>query len=292
MPATGLAPTVTPLRTSPETLARGVANLASFPDVYFKLRDAIDDPRSSLDDVARLLECDPVLAAGILRLANSAFFRFSSPVRNLAQAASLLGMFQIHDFVLATTVIRAFPSIPAELMDMKRFWRASIVAATAARGLADEMEIIDSARLFLFGLLAQIGRLVLWLKLPRESQELLEAAHGNLLELPALERKRWGFDYAEVGAALISAWRLPPELSGPIAHHSVPSKHREPDQIAAILHVAVAIAGADDAPLETVIAAIEPDVWQRLALELTTFREFQARMNIEADELIGLFEQR
>jgi len=280
-----------PIPPAATALARETARLASFPAVWLALREAIEDPASSLDDVCAILVRDPALVAGLLRIANSAWFGHGRQVTSLPQAASLLGMFRIHDFVLATSVIRAFPRVPAELFDMGRFWRASLLAATAARLLADAEQIVDSDRVFLHGLLAQIGRLVALLRRPEECRLLLAETGGRLRGLDVLERARWGYDYADLGAALIEAWGLPNEFALPVFAHVAPARRGATSSVVGLTHVAVAIAvGIDaDEDVADIAAAVDFAVWERCGLTPASFAELVERTRSEADALASLF---
>ena len=48
----------------------------TLPNICLRLRDVLDDNRSDMDDIARLIGIDPSLTAKILKMANSALFRF------------------------------------------------------------------------------------------------------------------------------------------------------------------------------------------------------------------------
>ncbi|MGD9604131.1 MAG: HDOD domain-containing protein [Gammaproteobacteria bacterium] len=276
----------------PRDVAAGVRRLVTFPQVYFALREVISDPDSSLDDVATLVERDPALAAGLLRLANSAYYHSPAPVTRIAQAVSMLGMLQVHDFVLGSVVMRAFPRISPELVDMRRFWRSSLVAATAARRLAQRAGHLDSGRLFLLGLLARIGRLAIWLQLPRDARALLDDAHGNFLRLSALERARLGFDAAQVGAALLEAWQLPGELVGPIAAHARPGIAGARNPVVAMVHAATCIADGVDATVTVadLLEALDPHVLEALALEAAELPGLIDQVMREATALAQVFE--
>ncbi|MGE3773504.1 MAG: HDOD domain-containing protein [Gammaproteobacteria bacterium] len=280
-----------PIPPAAAALARETARLASFPAVWLALREAIEDPGSSLDDVCDILRRDPALVAGLLRIANSAWLGHGRQAASLPQAASLLGMFRIHDLVLATSVMRAFPRVPAAVFDMGRFWHASLLAATAARRLADAEQIVDSDRVFLHGLLAQIGRLVALLRRPDDCRALLAETGGRLRGLDALERQRWGYDYADLGAALIDAWGLPAEFALPVFAHVAPGRRGASSPIAGLTHVAVVIAVGIDADDEVadIAAAVEFAIWERYALTPASFTELVDRTRSEAAGLANLF---
>ena len=97
---------------TPASLVRDVLDLVSLPEIYLKLRELLDSPHTTLVDVARVISVDPGLASRILRIANSAFCGFATPIDTVPHAVTLLGAQQTHDLVLATSIARAFSGIP------------------------------------------------------------------------------------------------------------------------------------------------------------------------------------
>lgn len=230
----------------PELTAKMVATgpkvLASPPTLYLRLRSLLNDPKYTLGDIADLVTTDPALTARMLRIANSAYFGGLKGVDTVRRALVVLGSRQIHDIVLATSVISRFSGIPTRLVNMHSFWQASVHAAAAAKLLADRCFIFDSERMFTAGLLAQLGELVLYLRVPSVMVEALEIARRDDQPIYLVERELLGFDYAEVGGELFSAWQLPSSLVEPVRHHTNPIAAAERMLEASVVTIAVALA--------------------------------------------------
>jgi len=230
----------------PELTARMVATgpkvLASPPTLYLRLRQLLNDPQYTLGDIADLVTTDPALTARILRIANSAYFGGLEGVDTVRRALVVLGSRQIHDIVLATSVISRFSGIPTRLVNMHSFWQASVHAAAAAKLLAERCFIFDSERMFTAGLLAQLGELVLYLRVPSVMADVLEIARRDDQPVHLVERELLGFDYAEVGGELFSAWQLPSSLVEPVRHHTNPVAAAERMLEASIVAIAVTLA--------------------------------------------------
>src|SRR5258708_10188552 len=72
-------------------LASGDVRLPSFPAVAQRVQRALEDPRATPAQVARVIGIDAALAVRILRLANSAFLNPSAkPITQLQQAGNRL----------------------------------------------------------------------------------------------------------------------------------------------------------------------------------------------------------
>ena len=105
-----------------ETLIMEIDKLVSLPDIYYRLEEALVDPGSTTDRIAELLRSDPDLCARMLRVANSAFYSFPTEIETVDRAISVIGLRQIRDLVLVTSVIKAFEGIPKDLVNMSTFW--------------------------------------------------------------------------------------------------------------------------------------------------------------------------
>ena len=81
-PARALAPSEFLKELSAE-LASGDLRLPSFPDIAQRVQQAVEDPRATPAQVARVIGSDAALAVRILRLANSAFLNPSAKPKAL-----------------------------------------------------------------------------------------------------------------------------------------------------------------------------------------------------------------
>ena len=231
--------------TTPAALVSEAGELATLPDVYVRVRAVLDDATSSHEDVAAAIATDPALSARLLRIANSAFYGRPGSIATVSRAVGLLGTQQVHDLVLATTVIQAFGDLANGAGSPHEFWINSLRTACAAKLLAEHCHILDSERLFVAGLLAQVGLLLLYRALPEQMARLGSASDQGIGDVAARQRAQLGFDYAELGAELFDTWQLPQALVAPIRHHSVPSSAAEGLLETSIVHIAAHLSDAE-----------------------------------------------
>lgn len=286
-----VTPGAEPRRMTAQALAREVADLVSLPEVYLRVKQVVDDPEASFATLAEVISVDPGLTARILRLANSAYFGFATRIATLTRAVSVLGTQQIHDFVLATSVIRLFTGIPQGLVDMERFWRTSILCGAGAKVLAERCGILDSERMFIAGVLAHIGHLVLYLRRSELMREIHARARSKAIPLHAVEREILGFDYAEIGGELLAAWNLPSSLVEPVRHHTQPAGLRDLLLEAAIVHIAAALSEDIIGRLDTasVIKCLDDAAWTATALTAEALALLRESAETFAANVIDLF---
>ena len=221
-----------------EALVADSVKLISLPDIYLRTRVVLNDPDSSADELGDVLLADPGLTARVLRLANSSFYGFRAKVETITRAVTLLGRQQIHDVVLATSVSRAFSDVDIEIMDMERFWRESVYTALTSRIVAKQCNVLDSERLFVHGLLSDLGHLIMYQKIPELARRALQVAQTEARLITHVEQELIGYDYTQVGGELLRIWDMPPAMQGSVRWHMDPSATAEHLLDACIVHIA------------------------------------------------------
>ncbi|MEM7209216.1 MAG: HDOD domain-containing protein [Pseudomonadota bacterium] len=226
--------------------------IVSLPETYLRTKQIIDDPDAGITDIACLLNRDPGLTARLLKMANSAYFSLRATVDNTLHAVNILGPRMVHDLVLATSVTRAFSGICSSVMNMDIFWQNSIYCATLSKLLAEKRGAVNSERLFIQGLLYDVGHLVMYQWVSNACQDALLKSKSEDIPLHEVELDLIGTHYAEVGGLLLKSWGLPDSISEPVTHHATPDCEQHYYHDAVVINIASRIISSADVntPLE------------------------------------------
>jgi HD-like signal output (HDOD) protein len=274
------------------------AQLVSLPAVYLRLKAVLDDTDFSMADVEAVLSQDPAMTARLLRQVNSPYFGFAARIDTVSRAVGMLGTQQVHDLVLTASIAETFPSESSEVMDMHHYWRRSVYCAAAARLLAARCKIRESERLFLAGLLRDIGHLVMYQSLADVTQLALTQARQQCRPLYVVEREVIGFDYGKAGGTLLQHWQLPQSLWEPVALHVTPDKATDYALDTAIIHQAGVMADLADADTDkdtnaetqhdALISMVHPCAWQITGLAPEQFITVKEEADQQIDEVMSL----
>ncbi len=221
------------------------AKLISLPDIYIKLKELMEEPDYTMAEVAVLVGRDPGMATRFLRVVNSPLYRRIRKIETVSQAVSLLGIREVHDIVLSASVAEAFEGIQTEVMNMQKFWQRSFYCAVMTKQLAMECGTTEKDRLFVIGLLHDIGHLFMYLAIPEESQQAILNAKKLARPLYQAERELLGFDYAKLGGYVMKQWDLPRSLQVITCFHPEPGKADPCASEAALLHLDSLLVQAD-----------------------------------------------
>lgn len=256
---------------NPRDLLKGYVEISSLPAVQVRLNEAINNPKKSMSDIAKIIREDAGLTARLLRIVNSAFYSFPSKVETISQAVTIVGTQQLGALSLATSVMNLFKGIPGDFVSMDSFWRHSVACGVAARTLATFRREPNAERLFVAGMLHDVGRLVLYTKIPDQAREaLLHSNSGDRLLYEA-ELEMLGFTHAVVGGLLLQTWRLPASLEEVVMfHHNPRAAMRFPVETS-LIHVADIIAHVMQygGSGERFVPPIDEEAWDRLGLPET-----------------------
>ena len=244
-------------------------DLVTLPAVYARVKAVIDDPRTGAMDLANVLAADPAMTARVLRLVNSAFWGISRQVDSLSRAVSLIGMLQIHDLVLASSVVEAFARMQSTSMDVQKFWRTSVMRGLSASALARECALVDLGRVFTEGMLSDLGHMVLYFKYPELATKALQRSREAPWQLAQIETELIGCNFAQVGAALTDAWKLPPCFGESIRHQLAPENAGAHTLEASLLHIAGVLAHPDMSGdrSDILLAHVDARVWRTIGLD-------------------------
>jgi putative nucleotidyltransferase with HDIG domain len=275
---------------TPQQLVIDIENLVSLPDVCIKVNRLIDAPNYSAATLGDIISQDTDLSARLLRLVNSAFFNLKSPVDTISRAVTVLGTSELRDLVMATTAARVFTGIPSDLVDMADYWRYSITTGVIAGELAKQCNVLHSERLFVMGVLHDIGRLAIYLKMPQQARDIILITGGDDALLTESEKDVLGFTHMDVGGALLRKWKLPESIVSVVAYHHRPVAARVFQLETAILCLATQLAAADINVVEweQAIELTDPFVWNMTGLEPQQLQPIMEQMPHKVLEIMDI----
>lgn len=215
-----------------------VTSLISLPDIYIAIREAVDDPEVGMVEVADIISFDPAMSTRLLKMANSPFYGQVAKIDTINRAVMLLGAKTVHDTVLAISISQAFQSVSSVNFDVSSFWRGSIMRAVVAKSCANELNVPEPERLFLLGLLSDIGHMIMGIRAPDLMLDVWNQHQKTGHPIHLYERSTFGFDYGELGADILEGWSIPQSIVNGIRYQNCPEIAQEYKQEAAIVYCA------------------------------------------------------
>lgn len=279
---------------NPQQLVQDIEHLFSLPDVAIRINELIDRPDTTTKELVEAVQLDAGIATTVLRLANSAWYGLPSRVDTISRAITLIGMKALQDLVRHCDHhlqghllrVRGHDGLLGQQRDLRRGHpqpgqemrraRSSACRGPAAQGGAPAF---DASR-------------------PLQYRQVLQEKDSGEAAIIEAELAAFGFTYAELGAALMRAWRLPEALDELIAYQlhaaDAPGYPRE----TAILHVAgdIAFHMSPDISgrfqLGEYNLTFDEAVWILLGLERGELTEIMQTSLIQSFELLEIVNPR
>ncbi len=273
-----------------DELVKKNVQFASFPDLYYRIIEVLNDTKSSASHLAEVVSSDPGLSATLLKLVNSAFYGTPSRINSITRAIALIGGRELSTLALGTTVISHFSGIPSHLVDMKTFWKHSIATGIFARILANRKVGLSEEKLFIAGLLHDIGRLIIFQEFPKTAAHAIRVSHKERLPLYEVEAAIMGYDHAKIAGRLLLKWNFPEELRQIIRYHHYPLSSTASIE-ASIVYAANIMASAlqfgDSGDI--FIPYFEKRVWDTIDISTSVLSSSLKQADRQVDEIMQIF---
>jgi HD-like signal output (HDOD) protein/nitrogen-specific signal transduction histidine kinase len=212
----------------PEPIIHAIESgrVPSPPQLLLRLLQMVDDERTTMGELATLVEQDPGLATRILSVANSPALTRGSELRSLEGCLVALGTRLVRSIATCLSIQSLFDRrAGTPVTDLSRFWSHSLLVAEISRGLASATGYPHPEEAYLGGLLHDIGELILLSALGEPYAQLL-ASCSDENALPPIETAQFGVHHGEIGTWLTEQWHLDSMFADGILFH-----HASPEQI-------------------------------------------------------------
>lgn len=198
-----------------KTIPNILSDIPSLPIVASRILHIIANDNSSLEELKRVISMDQSFSSRLLKVANSPYYRASNTIADVTDAITRIGFTTVQALVFAISLkdLRR----PLNKVDF-RLWEHSL-AVSVASGLIARDAGMSSGEPFVYGLLHDIGKVVINLSLKNEFAEVISTVEQQNIPFWEAENKILGFDHGDMGKYVADQWRLPANLSFVIANH-------------------------------------------------------------------------
>ncbi len=257
-------------------------DLPTIPEVARRLVVAVNRETTTGRELASLLSSDAALVAKLLSLANSAFFALARPVTDVGHAVTLLGFGTVRDLVMTLSLWGSLgDKDPATRARRRSLWIHCASVGAIAKALAKKIGRIDTGEALSAGLLHDVGKLLLGLRLGGTYWEMLDQACADGMEPTAVEIETFGVHHGVIGQYLLRLWALPETLCHAVSQHHEPLVATAPVGVVQVVNAANLLADftapAHDPEAGVILETLAPerlraDMWPLMRDDLEAER--------------------
>ncbi len=207
---------------------REISHIATLPEITLKIVQMVEDPRSTAQDLHKVIANDPALCSRILKVVNSSFYGLPGQIGSINRAIVMLGLNAVKNIAIAASLAKLFrggdltPNFSARTL-----WLHSVATAAISKLSADKLGFAFADEAFLAGLIHDIGVMV---EMQYDRNRLIEVLQRvgpdrdgvPAMEMLEIEESVFGATHQDFGAALCHKWKFPNSFALVTGHHHNP----------------------------------------------------------------------
>lgn len=200
--------------------------LPDMPGNLSEILDIIMNPVGlNIDLLAKKVSQSKELNEFLLNNINTGYFQMHKKIESIKEAIIYLGMQTVQNLLIFSITLQLFQKTTGKssrTFNMRHYWKHVLGTSVASSILSTQLNKGDKYRLFTYGLIHDIGIVVLDSCLPELIDEitkmLLNGVHQLIAERIVLD----GITHADIGAWLCRRWNIDNEITNIVEYHHTP----------------------------------------------------------------------
>lgn len=207
---------------------REISHIATLPEITLKIVNLVEDPKSTAQDLHKVISADPALCSRILKVVNSSFYGLPGQIASINRAIVMLGLNAVKNIAIAASLAKLFRGGElTQTFSARDLWSHSSATAIAAKMIADALKLGLSDEAFLAGLIHDIGVMV---EMQFDRNRLIEVfeklgcdAKGvPINSMIEAENTIFSANHQDFGAGLCEKWKFPASFALVTGFHHKP----------------------------------------------------------------------
>ena len=208
-----------------KSIIKKIDHLTPISHVASKVMSIAEDPKSSMNDLSKVIIYDAAVTANLLKVVNSAYFALPEKVDSVHQAIVYLGMAQVVDLVLLSASGENLQTAQEGYdLEAGELWKNSVSSALLARELAEKKGVKETHLIFTAALLKDIGKVILNQYVKDSFDKINALVTKQNFTFREAEKEVIGIDHAELGGMVAESWKFSPKMVEIIRNHHRPQE--------------------------------------------------------------------
>lgn len=198
-----------------------IEELHSLPSLFSTLMVKINNPKSTVTEIEKLINIDQDLVSYVLKLSNSIIFGLRVEVNSISRVITQLGLSNLRS-ILTSYSVRLLCNAISNLHTREYIWHHSLSVAVMSKIIAEKIYRVEQPNFYDYGFLHDIGKVVLYMHNAKSFEESLEQGILKGMDFVAAEKQVFGFSHIETGYYLVDKLGFSKKMKNIILFHHDP----------------------------------------------------------------------
>ena len=182
------------------------------PQVVKEVQSMMKQSMSGVEDIAGVVEKDPVMSLRLIAVANSPVYRGVQKIESLKHAIPRIGLKETFNIIFAISVKSLYETKRVHFRNlMDELWQHALACAYGAKLIAQNLKLDEPEKYFLMGLIHDVGKTLLLKAFTDVSQS--ENLNFDMVKANLQEA------HLSLGAGLLKRWGFSEEFINVVTHH-------------------------------------------------------------------------
>jgi len=205
-----------------EMIQKKESDLPTLSVVVDRIISVASDEKTTTEELAQVISYDQGMTNKLLKLSNSIYYAQKTKVETLKRAITIIGFDEIIGITLGMGILSSLTDKSGLTLDMKALWLHGIGVATASKELAKRTNPGIANKIFIPGLLHDMGKVIYSIYFKDEYMRVRQFAMEKKKPLYFAENAIFKLDHAILSALLMKRWNFPPSIILPCRFHHNP----------------------------------------------------------------------
>ncbi len=197
---------------------REISQIPPLPASIERVLSAMRDPSISAQHITEMIYHDVAMSSKILRVVNSSYYGYRGKIVSITHAIVILGFNAVRNLILGLSMYPLLERVGHNI-DVRPFWLHCIAVASASKVIAEREGQENREEFFTYGLLHDVGKLVMLALAPDLFLSLVREAKQKEKSFYQVEKERVEFPHTSLGYELFMYWKMPEEVLEVVGFH-------------------------------------------------------------------------
>lgn len=193
-----------------EEIAERIKSLPPLPKSFHEISLICSNPNSSVNELSRIIEEDPMLVANLLKVANSPLYSFRREIKSVLQAVSLFGMSTTRSLVTDMSIKKLLNVDMAPYgVTPEEFAHISSLQSSLMLQWYGKVDKSKIEMLFLSALLQETGKILIADEIVKNDETYqFKSEIENSTNIASVEKAFVGTTTGDITAKIFEHWRF------------------------------------------------------------------------------------